>query len=466
MKILSRSVALAIFVTSILFFSSCGSSSSSSNEFDSETLEENREQIQDNVTNAEIVMVGTITAVGTAPEFWSGIAMSTQTVSYTVDSVLKGTYTETSLTINHILVDGTRQAADAPGLDATIFAEGAQLIVFASQNSDYENLSEDWEGPLYIDVDPEYGTIPYSAQNERVIESMIADAAAQVVEWDTQVMAIASRVSVDKTLTVSGSAADVQSFNTLLDACKEQSTTLSNLVSQIQNSEAFAVTLNIVRNEASIFVDAFTGRKVDIKDLEDWHEGCDSKTDRCQLFGHILQEYWHAAVTSDGYAPSHASAIAMENQIRSDLGKTTTLTGHWGTQRSGTWYMQTPYNGYTELVELVDGSNVGTASVEISPPTAPTSLNADGSVSCRITLTWTDNASDEGGYSIERKDGAAGTWAVIYGANADATSWVNTPEAYPLTLGEEYCYRVRAWKIVDSEWVYSSYSNESCAIKQ
>lgn len=452
-------LGIATFAAALFFFNACGGTSTTT-QFDCQVLDDNSAKIQTNVTNAGIVFVGTITSVGvTAPEFWSGIITSTQTVSYTVDSVLKGTYTESTITINHLLVDGSRHAEDTPGLSTSIFAVGGKLIVFAKQNTDFTSLGSDWVGPSYIDVDPDYGTIPYSSQNEGVIKSMISNPSAQE---NTQK---SISTSMSKTLTISGADADVQSFNSLLDACKSRSTTLSNLVSQIQNSEANAVTLNIVRNENRIFVDSFNGRKVDIKDLEDWYEGCNAKTDRCQLFGHILQEYWHASVTGDGYSPSHASAITMENQIRSDIGKTTTLTGHWGTQQGGYNYMQTSYDGFTELVK-VTGANVGEVTVRVSPPAAPTNLTADNSISCQITISWTDNASDEYRYSIERKDSPSGTWTVWHSVDANTTTWTNSKaQDSTLVWHTTYCYRIRAFKIVDSEWVYSNYSNETCAEK-
>ena len=41
-------------------------------------------------------------------------------------------------------------------------------------------------------------------------------------------------------------------------------------------------------------------------------------------------------------------------------------------QKDGKWYMQTKYGDYTELVELLNGSNVGGVTVVTNPPAAPT----------------------------------------------------------------------------------------------
>jgi hypothetical protein len=75
--------------------------------------------------------------------------------------------------------------------------------------------------------------------------------------------------------------------------------------------------------------------------------------------------------------------------------------------------------------------------------------------SSRIDLTWTDNSGDETGFRIERKTGAAGAWAQIAAAGANAAAYASTG----LAAGTAYCYRVRAYNAVGN----SPYSNEACA---
>jgi len=473
---MKRSMGIVGLVVALVIVGSCGGSGTAT-QFDSQDLNDNSAEIQSNADNAGLVFTGTITAIGTAPGFWSGIAMSTQAVTYDVDEVLKGSYSESSITINHLVVDGTRQADDADaetaGLSSSVFAVGNRLIVFSKQNTEYVSLGSDYEGPEYIDVDANYGTIPYSSQNQSVVEGMIANPTASVAAaslgYEYEEVAEEKAFFSGKTLTVNGSEADQTSWNEMLNECKGMSSTLSDLVSMIQNSETYTVTLNLVNNEDRVFVDSFTGRKVDVKDLADWDlNGCNTKTSRCQLFAHILQEYWHSAVTGDGYEPSHASAIQHENQVRSDLGKTTTLTGHSGVRQGGNLYCQTTYDGSTELVQIIDGANVGPVTIQISPPAAPSGLSADGSVSCRITLTWTDNANNEGGYQVQRKGGASPDWETLgVEIAADATTWANTgDDGTGLIVDQEFCYRIRAWRTVEGTTVYSSWSNEACATKQ
>jgi len=75
-----------------------------------------------------------------------------------------------------------------------------------------------------------------------------------------------------------------------------------------------------------------------------------------------------------------------------------------------------------------------------APPTAPSSLTATAASDTLIDLDWTDNASDETGFKIERSpDGAA--WSQIATVGANVTGYSNTG----LTPATLYYYRVRAY---------------------
>jgi hypothetical protein len=89
-----------------------------------------------------------------------------------------------------------------------------------------------------------------------------------------------------------------------------------------------------------------------------------------------------------------------------------------------------------------------------TPPDAPTSLTATATASDTIALAWTDNASDETGFEIERSlDGSS--WAQIDTAAADAESY-NDTSCDPNTL---YYYRVRAVNAAGN----SDYTNTASA---
>ncbi len=83
-------------------------------------------------------------------------------------------------------------------------------------------------------------------------------------------------------------------------------------------------------------------------------------------------------------------------------------------------------------------SGVNTA--PITPPAAPTDLVAVAASSSQIDLAWTDNATNEGGFKIERSpDGAA--WAEIAQVGANTTAHADTGLAASTT----YYYRARAF---------------------
>ena len=88
----------------------------------------------------------------------------------------------------------------------------------------------------------------------------------------------------------------------------------------------------------------------------------------------------------------------------------------------------------------VEPFSIGALSPAATAPTAPTLLTADTFSSSRIDLAWTDNASDETGFKIERgTDGV--NFAQIDTAAADAESYSDSA-CDPNTL---YYYRVRAY---------------------
>lgn len=93
-----------------------------------------------------------------------------------------------------------------------------------------------------------------------------------------------------------------------------------------------------------------------------------------------------------------------------------------------------------------------------TPPAAPSNLAAAASSSSQINLTWTDNASDETGYVVERSTTSGSGFASIATLSANATSFSNMG----LTANTTYFYRVRATNAAGS----SANSNEASATTQ
>ena len=100
-------------------------------------------------------------------------------------------------------------------------------------------------------------------------------------------------------------------------------------------------------------------------------------------------------------------------------------------------------------------SNEANATTSSPIPAAPSNLTATSTSSSQINLAWTDNATNETGFKIERKTGSGGTYSQIATAGAGATGYSNTG----LTAGTTYYYRVRATNAAGD----SAYSNEASA---
>ena len=71
------------------------------------------------------------------------------------------------------------------------------------------------------------------------------------------------------------------------------------------------------------------------------------------------------------------------------------------------------------------------------------------------TLNWTDNSTIEDGFAVEQL--GPGGWTEIARVGKDVTTYVDGASL-------EGCYRVRAFKDVDGEDIFSTYSNTACRI--
>ena len=90
------------------------------------------------------------------------------------------------------------------------------------------------------------------------------------------------------------------------------------------------------------------------------------------------------------------------------------------------------------------------------PDAAPTDLAATVVSSTQINLFWSDNATNETEYQVERRLASGGSFATIATVPANSTSFNNTAG---LTANTQYLYRVRAANASGQ----SAYSNEANA---
>ncbi len=100
--------------------------------------------------------------------------------------------------------------------------------------------------------------------------------------------------------------------------------------------------------------------------------------------------------------------------------------------------------------KTVSGGRLDVPSVltACSPPTAPVTgspsgLTATGISSTRIDLAWTDGASNESSYEVERAPdtGTCGTWSRVAVLGPNSTAWRMTVAS---GQGGDFCFRVRA----------------------
>ncbi len=90
-----------------------------------------------------------------------------------------------------------------------------------------------------------------------------------------------------------------------------------------------------------------------------------------------------------------------------------------------------------------------------SPPSVPSSLTATAVSALRIDLSWTDNATNESGFGIERSTNGGSPWSILATVGPNATTWSSTG----LSPNTPYWYRVRAFNSGGN----SAYSNIATA---
>jgi hypothetical protein len=99
-------------------------------------------------------------------------------------------------------------------------------------------------------------------------------------------------------------------------------------------------------------------------------------------------------------------------------------------------------------------SGIASATTQAATPAAPTNLVAQALTATSIALTWTDAASNETGFRIERSlDGI--TWSQVATVGTNITTYTNTG----LTKNKKYYYRVVAYNVAGD----SAYSNVATA---
>ena len=126
---------------------------------------------------------------------------------------------------------------------------------------------------------------------------------------------------------------------------------------------------------------------------------------------------------SSGFIPFHIMACRTEQQVWIDMVAAYKDTGNTTTP--------SVYQGVF--------NSIRPARTFGAVPAAPSGLSASGTTSTFTNLTWTDNASNETGFKLERKLGS-GSYGLIASPGANATSYSDSG----LAPGSSYTYRVTA----------------------
>jgi hypothetical protein len=105
------------------------------------------------------------------------------------------------------------------------------------------------------------------------------------------------------------------------------------------------------------------------------------------------------------------------------------------------YYWVSAYNGAGESAKTAASQNATGGVTTLNVPAAPTSLTATATSTTQINLAWTDNATNETGYTVERRSPAgSGSYSTVTTLSAGANSFSNTG----LTESTQYEYRVYA----------------------
>jgi parallel beta-helix repeat protein len=120
-----------------------------------------------------------------------------------------------------------------------------------------------------------------------------------------------------------------------------------------------------------------------------------------------------------------------------------------------------PYTYRVRSVNWVGASNWSDSVTQTGPnsplaPASPSSLSVSSSRYDTVTLSWTDNATTETNYHVERASGYNGSFSEIAVLSTNSTSYIDIN----LNPSTQYRYRVRA----ENATVYSGYSNEASII--
>jgi len=108
----------------------------------------------------------------------------------------------------------------------------------------------------------------------------------------------------------------------------------------------------------------------------------------------------------------------------------------------------------TNGLDHADWAGAALLTLPVFPPNAPSGLGATANSAAQITLNWTDNATNEGGFLIERSPNGVSAWTQIGSVLNNVVNYADTTVA----AGGTYYYRVRSYNAGGNS-AYTSVAN-------
>ena len=118
------------------------------------------------------------------------------------------------------------------------------------------------------------------------------------------------------------------------------------------------------------------------------------------------------------------------------------------------WFRVRAFRTVNNQVFYSDYTNTLVVSTTDGRPAAPTTLTITDVKAARLKLSWIDHADDELGFNISRSKNQV-NWNRIDTVDTDKQNYLATG----LTPDTTYYFRVRAFRTVQNQTVYSDYSN-------
>ena len=112
-------------------------------------------RMQEQVRNAEVVVLAEVIEVKPAPGFWSGQFTAMQKVNYKVIKILKGNLDTCNIEVGHYVVHNSRTAdSEQPRLSPKLFKKRQRLVLFLNRDPEKHDVAFDENcGAILADVE-------------------------------------------------------------------------------------------------------------------------------------------------------------------------------------------------------------------------------------------------------------------------------------------------------------------------